>query len=110
MNLEALHALYDAVKAGHWDVVAARDCFGMSKRPYYTAYCASRGDMNAVLALMPAVLPGYIALCDTTGFAQVWKDESEATHTFSELVPGQPARALLLAILAAVIAIEESKT
>jgi hypothetical protein len=86
MNLEALHALYDAVKAGHW------------------------GDMNAVLALMPAVLPGYIALCDTTGFAQVWKYESEATHTFSELVPGQPARALLLAILAAVIAIEESKT
>ncbi len=72
----------------------------------WSAYCDF---LDAARALHDAVRPGgeWVASFDTTGFAQSWKDEFEMTHTFSALVPGKPARAWLLALIASLIDEEE---
>lgn len=116
MNLEALRALYEAMKAGTATLSDFRAVWPGSK--YYdaaetkSAYRAARGnDMNAALALMPAVLPDalvssmdqdsrrrwYVTLTDIRG--------KFLAHEGADTL----ARALTLAILAALIAIEEEK-
>jgi hypothetical protein len=115
--------MYDAVKAGQVinqsaatfrdDLSLLWDCFPTATPPVSDAARYARwawgGSVEAALELIAATLPDYIAEMDTTGFARIWKDDFEATHTFSELVPGKPATALLLACVAALIAEEERK-
>ncbi len=114
MKLEALRALYEAVKAGRklspFDFLHAFGPSASAKQCNYWG-AASRGDMNAALALMPAVLPDalvssmdqdsnrrwYVTLTDIRG--------KFLAHDGADT----PARALLLAILDVLIAIEEGK-
>jgi hypothetical protein len=105
-RLDALRGLYDAVKAGKWEPDTARTVFGTQKDPYYTAYRAAAGSVDAALALFADKLPGW--WCElristrpraVIGYTGSKHDEQADT----------PAAALLLACLAALIAIEEGK-
>ena len=66
---------------------------------------ALNGSLDAAKALHDAVLPGWIGYADTTGFAWLYEDENES-QTQSALIPSNPARAWLLAILRALHAME----
>ena len=66
---------------------------------------AYHGSLDAAKALDEAVLPkDYIVASDSTGFAHIWRDEFEVTHSWTALISGNEARARLLAILLALIA------
>lgn len=63
---------------------------------------ANDGSVDEALSLKDALLPGcWIADMDTTGFARVYMDEREVSHSHDALCPGEIARALLLATLKA---------
>jgi len=116
---EALNALLAKVEAGEWDFRAdapARQVF-----PYQssitddlglTARAAFEGSLDAAKALHEAVLPGWGWNAGVYG-ARVWPYPDEMARK-----PGviqvedreiSPARAWLLAILSALIALEEAK-
>jgi hypothetical protein len=118
-RLEALRALKAKVEAGEWDFRAdapARQVF-----PYQssitddlglTARAAFEGSLDAAKALHEAVLPGWGWNAGVYG-ARVWPYPDEMARK-----PGviqvedreiSPARAWLLAILSALIALEEAK-
>lgn len=94
-----LRKLIEAVEDSWW-YGDTTDILGFNN--HMQAYRAFNGDLNAAAALHEALLPGWIGLTDTTGFARVWRDEHEVTDTYDALIPEQPARAWLLAILRAV--------
>jgi hypothetical protein len=115
-RLDALRALKKAVEDGTATPRDYRACWpgymGTDTPNAINARRADRDDdLNAARALHDAVRPGgeWVASFDTTGFAQIWKDEFEMTHTFSALVPGKPARAWLLAVIASLIDEEDGK-
>ena len=110
MNREALIALRDAVKAERLTVAMCEDAWPERHEhsdddPAYHALEAYHGSLDAALALHEAVLPGWAAVCDTTGLATVWFAgvEGDAPYHDGESV-NNPARAWLLAILEALIA------
>ncbi|WP_323008490.1 hypothetical protein [Paracoccus sp. (in: a-proteobacteria)] len=106
---EALDRLIEAVGRGD-DTAVQSIAKGISSAaidegrywPSHDAMKAYRGSLDAAVALKDALLPAdWIAEVDTAGFAMVYQDEMELTKTASALLPGLPARALLLAILRA---------
>ena len=77
---------------------------------YSLGYRAAGGSLDAAKALREAVLtPDYIMSSDSTGYAHLYRDEYECTHTWDALLPGQQARAELLAILRALHSMEPSE-
>lgn len=58
------------------------------------------GSLDAAKALHEALLPGWIGCADTSGFCFMYEDEKEWNES-SAIVPGNPARAWLIAILKA---------
>jgi hypothetical protein len=109
--MTALDDLIAAVEAGK-DVPLGRAADAMNvpadlARSWGGIYRANRGSLDAAKALHDALLPGWVGDFDTAGFSQVYEDEKEVTLAQAALIPGQPARAWLLAILRAVKAQQE---
>ncbi len=128
-RLEALRALHEAVKAGR-DEDAMLTSFGIFPLAPITHInmILTPNDiraMGAALALMKAVLPGWdwlvrsvdegdvrIGNCgsECTGFANIWPEANpNAGGVYFPAYATDPARALLLAILAALIAQAEAQ-
>lgn len=113
-RLTDLKTLRDAVRDGR-EADAYPSCKMLARAAhdagdYFPSYdvikAGFRNDMNAALALFAALLPGWIGDFDTTGFAMIWPDEHPSMITATALVIGDPARALLLAVLEALATIE----
>lgn len=70
--------------------------------PIYRGYAESayNGSLDAAKALHEALLPGWIGYADTSGFCFMYEDEKEWNER-SAIVPGNPARAWLIATLKA---------
>ena len=105
-RLEALIELRDKVKAGidPNEIAAAMPC----QRTTDLTYGAFRGSLDAAKALHEAVLPGWGAAMEAHGWAIV----RHPTKRFfdCQATSETPARAWLLAILEALIAIERALT
>ena len=116
-KLEALKELAAKVEAGTLrSVNDAAELLDIGGLPHaYSTHApnlvrAFNGSRDAADALRKAVLPtDFFMSSDSTGFALVWRDEYEVTHNWSALIPGNQARAELLAILRALIAMEEAQ-
>ena len=126
-HLTNLIALRDAVKDGRdpehiatiaWDIFCGEPDWAVTWPLAIDA--STRRDMNAALAFHATVLPGYAAQVDTFGNACVWpfgdvpevidrKDLWKWAANYEAHVEGNPAVALFLADMAALIAIEEGK-
>ena len=94
-----MRELIEAIEAGTEVRLLMRKAFPDG---YVCAMTAYDGDMNAALALMAAVLPGWSWQIED-GFAAVWIGDPITVPTF-RLIDAEadtPARALLLAILRA---------
>ena len=112
-RLEALRALHETVKAGDATAKHYRACwpgYMGSDTPYaLNAARAADGSLDAALALMKAVLPGWDYPIDNL---QRIKPLAFVTDDGGPEFVGEaadPARALLLAILAALIAQAEAQ-
>jgi hypothetical protein len=105
-RLESLRALYEAVKAGErgmgWNTAAS---FGDTQTAMDVVE-AIGGSVDAALAFIAATLPGYVWALGPNN-AEVWSLGYGQIHTAR--VDGNPATALLLAGLAALIAQEKTK-
>lgn len=112
-RLDQLIALRDAVRDGspRKDWMPWIDPMDRTKGslPYSFAAlpAACNKDMNAALALFAALLPGWAWCVESANAAEVWPlgRRSETIRAYSD--GGDPARALVLAILEALIAKEE---
>lgn len=94
---QALRKLIEAVEGG----AAGPETF-VGTIAWEYGYRAFHGSLDAAKALHEALLPeDYIVSSDSTGFAHVWRDEFEVTNSWTALIPGNEARARLLAILLA---------
>ena len=111
MNLEALKALAEAVEAGRDDSEKWRPAFGNGA---YRAMRSFHGSLDAALALRDAVLPGW-RVKQLHQFeaghwiAGIYHPQGEdwpkwTMYPCFEAVNANPARALLLAIIRALIA------
>jgi len=113
-----LHALYEAVKAGA-DEIDTLPAFPVMEHRSLLALALTPGDlraMGAALALMGAVLPGWVVNSldqasnlagDPWGCELAWFDGSNPSQNrkaYSGHDFHNPASALVLAILAAMIA------
>ena len=107
---EALAELIAKVEAG---VRPAQDgsCYKLFGDAWVHVYdIHHNGSLDAAKALREAVLtPDFVMSSDSTGYAHLYRDEHECTHTWDALLPGQQARAELLAILRAIHAMEPSE-
>ena len=98
---EALQELLVKVKAGEWGWMSRE---GAELPPI--AYDAYNGSLDASISLFEAVLPGW-------GY-EVWRDDGNAmvqVWPFEDVfycgVNASPSRALLIAILEALVALED---
>lgn len=120
-NLDALRALRDAVKAGtDWISVLAANAFPPQQavdacRAYgHEGQPGTAGSLDAAIALKDAVLPGWGAAAGFDYYTDFCRSRARVTHmgeNHAEHIDGpspQPARALLLAILSALIAAAET--
>lgn len=115
----ALRTLIEAVEAGefpHGINGAARAVFPYAEREAddlgLTAAAAFDGSVDAALALMEAVLPGWVwALDCEPGFATalIFKPNGDELYLQSVAKTDTPARAILLAILKAMEATNAGK-
>lgn len=102
-DIEALDRLISAVETGGalekmWMTPSA---IGISPNTDYFI-SAYNGSLDAALALHEALLPDdYVVSSDSTGFSHIWRDEHEATHNWTALIPGMEARSRLLVTLRA---------
>lgn len=105
-----LIALRDTVQAGKWwddEGIAKAYCAECGLRKYSSnVHRAMSGSVDAALAFLAAVLPGWQAMIVThAAWADIWKRGD--TETTNRPIRGRaetPARALLLATLNALIA------
>jgi hypothetical protein len=114
-RLEALRGLYDAVKGGKFDATDTRPArfnafanaveAASDQIPILPAWDAYKGSVDAALALIAATLPGWRWSLWAIGGASIWND---VRRVFS-VDHANPATALLLACIAALIAIEEGR-
>ena len=103
-QIAALDALIEAVEAGEIDDDSFCPLFH-AKGLCREAVNAFNGSLDAAKALHEAVLPvDYIMMSDSTGFADLWRDEFEITHSWCCLIPKMEARARLSCIIRALIA------
>jgi hypothetical protein len=112
-RLEALRGLYDAVASGTLpDELVCPTYFENDFNTGYRCIQAYHGSVDDALALIAATLPGAIVHDMTQdGFSRRWwvvVANDTAPHYF-HADADNPATALLLACLAALIAIEEGK-
>jgi hypothetical protein len=103
-RLQSLIALRDAVKGGECPLRLLKDAgftIDMMKLARSATY---DDDMNAVLSLLPGVLPGWRVRLDIGRRNRAWviSPENQKLDEYADI----PARALLLAILSALIAQE----
>jgi len=99
-----LQALYDAVKAG--DRMGTFDAMCAAiPADHLSLFILSDNNTQAAIDFVQAVLPEYAWSVDRMGQAIVWDAGVEGDAiSFDATVPGETARALLLAALAAMIA------
>lgn len=138
-KIEAIDALLVKVKAGEFDPTnpdkpiwkfnkfcdAFEDAFGLCDRHLEKFWNAYKGSTDAAIALIEAVLPGWVINC-----LRLWLNERGKPDAFAEIygthefagerywhhpsdgrATGEsdtPARALLIAILEALIAMEKN--
>lgn len=105
-KLEALRKLLEKVEAGQWGGYCyfhtIADSLGQ------TAFNAFDGSMDAALSLFDAVLPGWEWQVRNTG-ACIEFDPVGGGYVEIYADHNMPARALLIAILKALISLEEGK-
>lgn len=113
-KLEALRELLEKVEAGGightgWETFRAlASGQGVySDRQAGTARDAYFGSMDAALSLFDAVLPGWE--CGFDSGAMTWVKKPGLRSSFRTHTKDNPARALLIAILKALISLEEGK-
>jgi hypothetical protein len=108
-RLEALRGLYDAVKEGHMPTFPVSFA-AIGEAAHLADKALDRGSVDAALALIAATLPDrFWDLWRTTTFGDdSRKFGCNLTGVDTEYA-ANPATALLLACIAALIATEESK-
>jgi hypothetical protein len=111
-RLDALRALYEAVKAGKRDDAVFAACgISPTQECQYLAVALNPGDLRAVgaaLAFIAATLPGWAWDVSDNGEAALWpRDDLPGNWPIRGIARDNPARALLLAGLAALITREE---
>ena len=110
MTKQALIELRGAIAGGKehqvvGKVFAAFGSFGEPERgKSWFAYNAYNGSLDAAVAFLGAVLPGWIAEINTFGMATIFQQGNYSQEPISAACKGNPARALLLATLDALIA------
>lgn len=111
MNKQTLIDLRDEVVAGEWFPGLAQRSFGGVQK-YHHAHDAYNGSLDAAKALHEAVLPGWNWLVGTNTVLVSMPDGERMPDGRTGLVAGSsksgidPARAWLIAILKALIALE----
>lgn len=102
-----LIALRDAVQAGEWFPGLAQRSIG-GVQSYHNARKAFEGSVDAALAFLAAVLPGWAWSVKplATDNVQAWTDRAYGLRQpgYHGTTKNNPARALLLATLNALIA------
>ena len=92
--------LIQAVEVGQWEPASARAVFGNLKDPYYIAYRAHNGSLDAAKALHDALLPGWMfRLSHSNAKVFPFNDTADVAGQYG--MADNPARAWLLAILRA---------
>ena len=110
-RLDHLTALRDAVRDGVATGITgmAFDLFGDRRIAGLITRSADECDVNAALALLPELLPKWEAAFNTLGDVSIWSTSDLLSPSVARSVQRDPARALLLAILEALIAMEEKE-
>lgn len=107
-RIEALEALRNKVKAGAWfPGLAQRSMGGVPN--YHSARAAFNGDLNAAQKLHEAMLPDWGWRLEYNEQAVVWELNGNREVFGGWCSATAPARAWLIAILEALIAIEKDK-
>jgi hypothetical protein len=95
---DAIRALRLAVERGDWSPFLALTALGSDSRKI-DARGAFDGSLDAALALMKAVLPGWGWVVQSNAGAYIWREATPSDDVEAEA--DTPARALLLAVLKA---------
>lgn len=110
-KLEALRELLEKVESdldtAHHHAKAFPSESAGGHCTWHDSHKASSGSMDASLSLFDAVLPGWECGFDSAGMT--WVKQPGLRSSFRTHTKSNPSRALLIAILEALISLEESK-
>ena len=111
---EALNALLAKVEAGEWDSLSALEIWPQGRvvdgewvHEYSSALRSFEGSLDAAKALHESVLPEWLWSAGQGATACSWSVFSHREGVRRDCTSDTPARAWLIAILKALIAMEE---